>query len=154
MPAIHLVDTSVLLNVLDVPGFNQDRTEVLSQLSSLIKEASSNLLLPFAAIIETGNHIAHLSDGGHRRRYAKIFVDSVLDALAGQAPWTPTQLVDLTDWAKWLHEFPDSAMAELGLGDLSILKEWNAACARHPQYRVRVWSLDDHLAGYDRPAEA
>ena len=54
---IVIVDTSVFLNVLDVPGFNQDREADLARFRELI-EAGANLLLPIAAIFEAGNHIA------------------------------------------------------------------------------------------------
>ena len=45
---------------------------------------------------------------------------------------------------------PVFAMRGVGLSDLSIIKAWEAACARHPTRRVRIWSLDQHLQGYDR----
>ncbi len=76
MSGIVIVDTSVFLNVLDVPGFNQDREADLSQFSDFI-EAGANLLLPIAAIFEAGNHIAQLADGQQRRRYAETFKDRV-----------------------------------------------------------------------------
>jgi len=41
-------------------------------------------------------------------------------------------------------------MREVGMGDLSIVKAWESACAKHPQHRVSIWSLDQDLAGYDR----
>ena len=153
MSHVALVDTCVFLNVLDVPGFNQQRREILTDLSAFVASQSINLLLPFAAMLETGNHIAHVSDGGLRRKFAGLFVQQVQAALSGDAPWTPTQTVDLSEWANWLAEYPDRAMAKMGLGDLSIIKEWEAACARHPNYRVRIWSIDGHLTGYDRPAQ-
>lgn len=152
MSHIALVDTCVFLNVLDVPGFNQSRQAIIGELAGIIQAQSTNLLLPFAAMLETGNHIAHVSDGRLRRKYAKFFVEQVQSALAGDAPWTPTQTVDLSDWNQWLSEYPDRAAQEIGLGDLSIIKEWEAACARHPTYRVRIWTIDGHLSAYDRPA--
>ena len=57
MSDIVIVDTSVLLNVLDVPAFNQDRAEVFERFGELL-DADANFLLPMAAIFETGDHIA------------------------------------------------------------------------------------------------
>ena len=34
--------------------------------------------------------------------------------------------------------------------DLSIVKEWDRACRRHPHRRVFIWALDQHLTSYDR----
>lgn len=36
------------------------------------------------------------------------------------------------------------------MGDLSIIKAWEAARTRHPNRRVRIWSLDGDLQSYDR----
>ncbi|MBF0373520.1 MAG: hypothetical protein HQL39_08885 [Alphaproteobacteria bacterium] len=110
-----------------------------------------NLLLPMAAIIEAGNHIAQLADGGQRRRYAALFAEAVRAALKGDAPWRAMQVPGTEAIEQWLDEFPDCAMRGLGMGDLSIVKDWQAACARHPFHRVRIWSLDHGLVGYDRP---
>lgn len=52
MSEIVVIDTSVFLNVLDVPGFNQDRDSVLRELERLINR-NATLLLPMAAVVET-----------------------------------------------------------------------------------------------------
>lgn len=149
MRSVILVDTSIFLNVLDVPGFNQNSIQVRQELEELIENEDS-LLLPIAAIVEAGNHIAQLSHGSNRRRFAEQFVEQVKMAFSGDAPWTPTRVPDLELLAEWLTEFPDRAMQGISLGDLTIIKEWEAACERHPRMRVRIWSLDQHLKGYDR----
>lgn len=149
MSSIVIVDTSVFMNVLDVPGFNQDREADLARFRELI-EAGANLLLPVAAIFEAGNHIAQLADGRQRRRCAEAFRDRVREALAGQAPWTPIRLPDDQELTDWLHDFPDSATRGAGMGDLSIVKAWERTCTQHPARRVTIWSHDQHLAGYDR----
>jgi len=76
MSAIVLLDTSVYLNVLDVPGFNQDRDKVFAELQDAIG-SGDYFLLPLATV-------------------------------------------------------------------------WERNCALHPMSRVRIWSLDSDLAGYDR----
>ena len=149
MSAVVIVDTSVLLNVLDVPAFNQDRTAILEEFYDLV-DADASFLLPMAAIFETGNHIARLADGGQRRRYAAKFCQEIGKALDGGAPWRPIQFPDSGRFAAWLDGFPDHAMRGQSMVDLSIIKEWEATCARHPGLRVRIWSLDGALQGYDR----
>lgn len=57
MSAIVLLDTSVYLNVLNVPGFNQDRQTVFDDFDKAIKQ-NDHFLLPLATVWETGNHIA------------------------------------------------------------------------------------------------
>lgn len=71
-------------------------------------------------------------------------------ALKGGAPWTLVSLPEPADLAQWRDEFPSHAMRKTGMGDLSIIKAWEAACTRHPNRRVRIWSLDGDLQSYDR----
>lgn len=149
MSAIVIVDTSVLLNILDVPGRNESRPAVLAELESLI-EASHHLFIPMAAIVEVGNHIAQLGNGALRRAAAERFVAEVRKALSNEAPWKPINFPSNLDVLSWLDAFPDAAMQGLGMGDLSIRKEWEDLCRKYPMSRVRVWTLDADLAGLDR----
>lgn len=149
MPPVVIVDTTVLLNVLDVPGLNQDRGAVLDRFGELV-DAGANFLLPLGTILETGNHIADVRDGQRRRRHATVFADQVRKALKGEAPWALAPLPDADELVRWLDTFPDKAMRGLGMVDLSIVKEWDRACRRHPHRRISVWSLDRRLTGYDR----
>ncbi|MYD88489.1 MAG: hypothetical protein F4137_17000 [Acidobacteria bacterium] len=149
MPPIFIVDTTVLLNVLDVPGRNRDRDVVLDRLGELVDDGAS-LLLPMGAIFETGNHIARLPDGQQRRDCAEVLRDQVRQALDGQAPWAPLQFPDARQLAEWLEGFPDYAMQEISMVDLSIIKAWQRTCVQHPARRVAIWTLDQHLIGYDR----
>ena len=149
MSEVVIVDTTVLLNVLNVPTRNQDHHEVCDQLEELV-EAGATLLLPLAAVFETGNHIAQLPDGRQRRRHAEIFRDQVHMALNSEAPWALIPLPDSAKLVKWLDCFPDTAMRGVGMGDLSIIKAWADGCARHRSQRVRIRSLDRDLQGYDR----
>ena len=85
MSDVVIVDTSVLLNVLDVPAFNQNRAEVFAEFNEFL-DSDANFLLPIAAIFETGGHIADLRDGRQRQRYAEVFRDRIREALEGNAP--------------------------------------------------------------------
>lgn len=149
MSAIVLVDTSILLNVVDVPGRNQQRNDVLGSLAMRIEDGD-HLFIPMAAIVETGNHIAHIADGGLRRQAAERFVTAVSDALNDVAPWKPLNFPSHADLSAWLLRFPDSAMRQVGMGDLSIQTEWDALCGKYPMSRVLIWSVDRDLLGFDR----
>ena len=151
MSSIVIVDTSVLLNIIDVPGRNQHKAEVLDRLAALI-EGNDHLFIPMAAIVEVGNHIAHVANGEQRRAAAERFVREVHSALADQAPWKPVNFPSNDQVLKWLDEFPDSAMREVGMGDLSIRQEWESCCRKYTMSHVWVWALDGDLASLDRPA--
>ena len=136
MSDVVIVDTSVLLNVLDVPAFNQNRDEIFDQFEEIVDRGAS-LLLPMAAVFETGDHIADIRDGRQRRRYAGKLRDQVQGAVAGEAPWALLPPPDSEQLVGWFQSFPDHAMRGAGLSDLSIIKAWEAACARH-QTRPRA----------------
>lgn len=148
--AVAIVDTSIFCEFLNIPTMNNSREEVFNKFQELV-ESDTSFLLPMAAVYETGNHIAQLklSDGRVRRSYAKKFVKQVRKAINGESPWQIIQVPVREEIGIWLHEFPDSAMREVGMGDFSIIKELEKAVKRTPYLRVFIWSLDKHLMGYD-----
>jgi len=148
---ICIVDTSIFCNVLDVPGFNQAKSRILASLHQFIDQRYT-LLLPLAAVFETGNHIAHVTDGRERRSSAERFVRQVRLAIVREAPWTPTPFPDQMELNQWLGTFPDEAMWGVGMADLSMIKAFERQCELHRARRTFIWSLDQHLSGYDRAA--
>lgn len=150
MHVIQFVDTSVLLEILDVPGHNGRHAEILEQMQLRIAEGVS-FVLPVTTIIETGNHIAQ--SAGNRRGAAKRFVRALEAARSEQPPWTVRDV-------KWDGEFLSSFVGgdstgsdllthlsntTLGSGDLAILVERDQF-ARTVAAKVEIWSLDQRLA--------
>lgn len=67
---VHFIDTSVFVNIIDVPNMNDQRGTVMKELKELLKNRNKEkMILPFATIIETGNHIAQNGNGQQRRKY-------------------------------------------------------------------------------------
>jgi hypothetical protein len=150
MTAVCLVDTSIFVEIINVPGKAQDHEHILELLGEKIKNRES-LFLPMATIIETGNHIGQCGDGTKRRECAKKFVTEVSKALDGMTPFKPISFLSSEELRKWLSEFPESAAMGRGLGDLSIVHDWKKLCGQNHGRRVYIWSLDTHLSGaYDR----
>ena len=111
MSAIVLLDTSIYMNVLDIPGWNQHRETVLADFATKI-DNSDIFLLPMASIWETGNHIARLVDGATRRKYADLLVKDVHLAITGQHPYRPTHFPDREEFQRWLRTFPELCHAQ------------------------------------------
>lgn len=82
---VEFVDTTILCNLLDVPGKNQSRAEIVQELAH--DKRGCDLILPVTAVIETGNHIAQLSDGRLRRQYAEKLSQLLELVINGRAPW-------------------------------------------------------------------
>ena len=76
MANIVIVDTSILLNILNVPLKSDQRPEVAERLRNYIRKGDQ-LFLPIATVLETGNHIAQNGDGNQKRQCALRFVEMV-----------------------------------------------------------------------------
>ncbi len=87
---VVFLDSSVLLNVLNVPGKNGERDEVLDTFTQL-RRAAATLVIPIAAVIEVGNHLAQLG-GRERQDRGQRFADFLRASLEGRAPgWSPVR---------------------------------------------------------------
>jgi hypothetical protein len=146
---IVLIDTSVFCNIVPVPGRDQNREEVMNKLTDYITD-NATLLLPMTAVLETGNHVAQIPNGHKRRATATEFCKQVRDAIQGSAPWTPTPFWEPELLDEWLMEFPQYALGGKGIGDLSIVKEWERQISLNKSRRILIWSFDGHLASYDK----
>ena len=150
MADVVVVDTSILLNVLEIPKMSDQNDEVLVELKEHI-ESQNQLVLPLATVLETGNHIAQNGDGRQRRECATRLVEVVRKAVEESIPWgLAWRPEDRQELLRWLDDFPDSATRGVGFGDHSIEKVWRSLCDELPGSRVWVWSLDRHLQGLDR----
>ncbi|MBB4913918.1 hypothetical protein [Streptosporangium saharense] len=151
-PRVEFVDTSVLCNILDIPGKNQDRESVKQQLE---QRRGCDLILPVTTVIETGNHIAQLSDGRVRRDRADKLHQLLSLVIAGEAPW----VLHTVEWGEGFLRsllagagtgtpFSDHVMAKLGLGDLCILTERELYRTRVTNVEVGIWTLDTQLRSH------
>lgn len=155
---VYFIDTSVFCNILPVPGRDQDRSEVLTDLSARQKRAT--LVLPITTIIETGNFVAQLPTGGERRAAAARFVGVLRLICDGKAPWSLHQFAwdleivqDLIEGAGTGRALHEHAEGKVGAGDLTILAEMRAYATRVRPAEVQVWSLDADLAAYGGSAK-
>jgi hypothetical protein len=157
MSSICLIDTSIFLELLNVPNYNQRRASVIEDFKTY-SQAGCTFLLPMATILETGNHIAQNGDGTIRRKTAIRFVKEVKEAFQGIAPWRPTTFPNTAEILEWIDLFPDLAgknkapdkQEGTSFGDLSIIEEFNKSCKRFPMSEVFIWSLDRDLQNYHK----
>lgn len=149
MSAVCIIDTSVFCELLAVPGKSSAVDEHVRRVREKVT-AKETLLLPMTTILETGNHIGQVADGGRRRQVAERFVSQVRDAIKGEAPFATTPMFDDETILGLLDEFPNWVGRASGFGDLTLYREWLAQCELHPRRRVYIWSNDMDLKGYDR----
>ena len=157
MSCICIIDTTIFLNLMNVPNRNDQKTLVRSDFQTFAASGAT-FILPMATIIETGNHIAQNGDGGTRRKTAERFCKAVKGAFEGIAPYKPSDSPDKHEVLTWIDQFPDaagknvkSAIKDEGtsFGDLSIIAEYNKAITlTHGMVEVFIWSLDGDLQQY------
>ena len=153
MAGVVFLDTSVLCNVLDVPRKNGERNRVMPRFNELLTDGTV-LVVPIAAVIEVGNHIAQLPEGSRRTRSA-VFETFLRQSLSSTPPW-------VVSGAAWDTSFLDDlltghsqrpGMVELcergvGTGDGAILLEVERFRQRADlpsALPVELWTLDRAL---------
>lgn len=152
--AVVFIDTSVLCNLLRVPGKAQHQDEVRADYE-MHRATGDTFVLPMAAVIETGNHIEQLEEslGYHRRRCAEGLVNILRLVAGGDEPWV---LHELSWDAEYLRRFCDGSdttpafvdvatAGAIGGGDLSILIERAQYRERVQGQVVELWTYDDEL---------
>lgn len=156
MSSVCIIDTSIFLNLLNVPGKNQDKAKVVEDFTEYA-QSGVTFILPMATIIETGNHIAQNGDGNLRRQTADRFCIAVKGAFNGQAPYRPSEFPSTTEILTWIDDFPRCAGQNksptkihegTSFGDLSIIKEFEKSCSKFPMTEIFIWSLDCDLSSY------
>jgi hypothetical protein len=152
---VEFVDTSVLCNLLEIPGKSQHRDKVVEELKRKLEARDCDLLLPMTAVIETGNHIAQLADGRVRRSCAERFSEVLRMVADGEAPWALNEvewdaghLRSLIKGGRTGSNLVEHACNRLGCGDLNILVERDRYLTRTSGVQATVWTLDALLSSY------
>jgi hypothetical protein len=150
---VLFIDTSVLCNLVDVPGRNQHRDRVRAEFAQLI-DGGVRFILPVTAVIETGNHIANAA--GDRRAAAERLAALLREAARSTAPW---QLHAVTWDAGFLGALLNGdgtgqplvdllGNGQMGTGDVAILCERDLFRERTRFDDVGIWTLESTLGAY------
>lgn len=144
---VRFIDTSIIMNLLEVPGKCQDKDIIKKEFNAAVK-AGDTLILPVSTIIESGNHIAHIQNGNIRREKALQFGEFLEKTANKTAPWTlyGTELKK-EDLLFIAREFPEKALTLcMGIGDLSIIRFYENFKNNFPAIgKIMIWSTDAHL---------
>lgn len=108
MSTVHFIDTTVMTALLNLPSFNTEkRYEETKEEYERLHRNGDVFVLPIAVLVETGNHIAHLTDGSERRKIAIKFADFVRDAIKLENNWNiipeiPSKILEKS-WINFRH---------------------------------------------------
>ncbi len=155
--AVVFIDTSVLCNLLRIPGKSQHHEAVQADYQCR-RTAKDTFVLPMAAIVETGNHIEQLaaSLGNERRRCAENLTSILRLVARGTEPWVLVEmewnlelLQQFCDGGQTTPAFTDVAtQGALGGGDLTILIERDRYAKRVMGQSVEIWTYDQTLQAW------
>lgn len=148
MSNVHFVDTSVLVELLDIPKMNGHHAEARKEYEELAVKGDV-FVLPVAVLVETGNHIAHIPDGTKRRQVAAHFSALVQQAIRSEGNWNTEPGIRMDILESIMDKFPAQAQSKMGFGDVSIIDQFNDYWEnRQPIGKMRIWAFDAHLQGY------
>ena len=146
---VAFIDTSILCNIIPVPGLCQDRDEVVAEFKQRISNGHT-FILPITTVGRRATTSGRsVPDGRQRRTCAERFGDILKATINLDAPWTLHEfrwdapfVSELLRGATTGISFIDHAQQGLGCGDLRILGERDA-CADGPAYptlRCGLWT--------------
>lgn len=146
---VRFIDTSIMLNLLEVPKHCQDKEKVKAEWKKVLNN-NETLIMPIATIIETGNHIAHISEGSARRDITLRFQEFLQKTADSEAPWelygAGLNAEEIRYLADHLMEYTQD---NVGIGDMTIIYAYQKYIEEKPAIgTIMIWSMDHHLASY------
>lgn len=148
MSNVHFIDTSVLVELLNVPNMNDHHEQARAEYEDLVANGDI-FVLPVAVLVETGNHIAHIANGSLRYKIAKKFSELVQKAIKSEDNWNTVPDIPIETLTTIMNQFPCQAKNQTGFGDISIIEQFNEYWQnRQPIGEMRIWAFDIHLKGY------
>lgn len=155
MSRVTFIDTSVLCELLEVPGKAQQAPDVNGELQRRVQQGE-RFVIPVTAVIETGNHIAQASSGD-RYAAAQRLLGLLRATIAGdrsflrhEFTWDAGFVEAICDGGSTGEDLAQRAAARMGAGDVAILVERDRFVASSVFCRddVDLWTLDVALAQY------
>ena len=151
MNLVLFVDTSVMVNLLNIPGRNQHHNEAIIEYNKLMEQEKIVFVIPVATLVETGNHIAHISDGNLRFLIGKEFADLVRSAISMEGSWVTASEIPPNVLDVGLDKFMQFVPSGTGLGDATIVAQFEEYWTKQqPIGTMRIWSYDNHLQGFEK----
>jgi hypothetical protein len=150
---VVFVDTSVLDEILDVPGWSQDPGRLQTEFAERVRRGEQ-LIIPASALIETGNHISQST--GNRRAAAVRYEKLIAQLVTQSAPWRANNLQVDVEFLTALRDGAGTgqtltnllASRQLGGGDLAVLVEARQFAKTSYGFDVEIWTCDRLLEAF------
>lgn len=150
------LDTGVLDELLQIPAFSgTERSMQIKEEFNVRMTRGEKLIIPFAVMIEVGNHIAQIkTNDSERKRCAERFAEFLEKSRNNKAPWilcldglTEEQIGFISEKFGVI-----GAEMQIGTGDISIVYQYEKFRERvsGTAEGVGIWSLDHHIPNLQR----
>ena len=154
---VLLLDTSIVDEILGVPGKSNERTEILTELDGWAA-GGVTLLVSVTALVEAGDHVGNIDEGASRRTCADRLAKLIEATISPTRPWSFEPISWDSDLLESLLQprydvllpLSESLLQKfLQMGDLLIVGEFDRLRQNLDQsvVDVDVWTKDARLRG-------
>jgi len=155
---MYFIDTSVLLDILEVPNCESNQHEINKQkFIAILEDHLAKISITASVMIETGNHINHITSNYKAKRIEceKRFI-TFLQRLAdtNDQTWNLSPNADVASLPDFIKTINQHFPQKVGIGDAMIINAYNKYCDKfrsekgYPDcYKTEIWSIDNHLKG-------
>ena len=143
---MYIIDTSALCLYLDIPNMNACTHLHKTQVDSILNDTRHQIVLPFAVVLETGNHINKI--GGNRcREIAQKLYELAQKGIKGIDNWILFQTYDTDERLSGMLENWSSHRSYDALVDVAITYIANFYC-ENERNEVFILTCDKGLAAH------
>lgn len=156
MKETRFIDTSILLEILEVPGKCNNSKTIQAEFAHFAQQSQATIIMPISVLIETGNHVNHIkSNPKCKKKSVEKFNDILAMFIKNKSPWSFYGYDFKEDDIKRIAErYGRSVFSGIGIGDIFIIDSYNAyvdhlKMDKHQNHKIKIWSLDKHLSSHE-----
>ena len=154
MKETRFIDTSILLEILEVPDKCGNPDKFKKEFAEFAMQPHASVIIPISVLIETGNHINQIKSNPQvKQTVIKKFLDILDLFIKSDNPWF-FYGYDFTadDIERVIEMYKTYRYIGPGVGDIFILDAYteyvsNLRNGGNQNHKIEIWTLDQHLQG-------
>lgn len=155
MKETRFIDTSILLEILEVPRKCTNPDKFKKEFAAFATQPQASVIIPISVLIETGNHINQIkSNPQEKQKVIQKFLDILDLFINSDNPWF-FYGYDFTaeDIERVIETYKGYKYIGPGIGDIFILDAYNEYVSNlrnggNQNHKIEIWTLDQHLQGF------
>jgi len=155
MKETRFIDTSILLEILEVPDKCEDPKKYQKEFAEFATQSQASVIMPISVLIETGNHINHITGNQPaKEKSTQRFLDILKLFIHSTNPWSFYGYnFTADDIERVIGKYQEYRYSGPGIGDVFILDSYFEYVAKlkdsgNQNHKIEIWTLDQHLTGY------